>query len=49
MCSPSQFSAAGITVGCIISGTQMSGARPTSSPKNSRGATPTIVNGVPDR
>ena len=38
-----------MTAGCIMVGTQMSGARPTSSPKNSRGATPMIVNGVPDR
>ena len=47
---PSQFSAAGITVGCIMSGTKILAARPTSRPENSRGATTAmIVNGVPDR
>ena len=31
-------------VGCIISGAQMSGAAPTSSPKNCAGVTPIMVN-----
>ena len=38
----------GITIGCIISGTKMSGAAPTSTPKNSGGVTPMIVKGVPE-
>jgi hypothetical protein len=37
-----------MTVGCIMTGTKISAARPTSRPKNSRGAIPTMVNGVPD-
>jgi hypothetical protein len=47
--SPSQFSATGMTVGCIMMGTKISAERPTSRPKNSRGVTPTIVNGTPER
>jgi hypothetical protein len=42
----SRFSNAGMTVGCIMIGTKMSGATPISTPKKSRGVTPTIVNGM---
>jgi len=43
-----RFSNAGIAVGCIMTGTKMSGAMPTSTPKNSGGVTPMMVNGVPE-
>ena len=43
-----RFSLTGITAGCIMTGTKRSGAVPTSTPKNSGGVTPTMVNGVPE-
>ena len=45
----SRFSNAGMTVGCIMIGTNRSGASPISTPKNSGGVTPTMVKGVADR
>jgi hypothetical protein len=38
-----------MTVGCIMSGRNTSGAVPMSTPKNSRGVTPTTVNGMPEK
>ena len=43
----SRFSKAGMAVGCIMTGAKTSGVMPTSTPKNSGGVTPTIVNGGP--
>ena len=45
----SRFSNAGMTVGCIMIGRKMSGAVPISTPKNSGGVTPTMVNGIAER
>ena len=44
----SRFSNAGIAVGCIMTGTKTSGAIPTSTPKNSGGVIPMMVNGTPE-
>jgi hypothetical protein len=43
----SQFSASGITCGCIIRGTVTAGELPTSNPKKPGGVTPMIVKGFP--
>jgi len=45
----SRFSKAGMTVGCIMIGRNMSGDEPTSTPKKPGGVTPMIVNGAPER
>ena len=44
-----RFSKDGMTVGCIMSGRKTSGAVPISTPKNSAGVTPTMVNGMAER